>query len=505
MTGPLAGVRVLELGGIGPGPFATLQLAGMGADVVRVDRVGDVGGPVPLAAGKRSVAVDLRAPGGAEAALALVERADVLVEGFRPGVAERLGLGPEACHARNPALVYGRMTGWGQHGPWAQSAGHDINYIALTGALHAIGRADGPPVVPLCLVGDLGGGGMYLVAGVLAALHEARATGRGQVVDAAIVDGVAALMGPIYEMAAAGEWVDRRGSNQLDSGRPWYDVYPARDGRYLAVGAIEDRFYARFAELLGLRPEEADRTDPGCWPSLRERIAARFAAHDRAPLGGRLRRHRRLREPGARDGRGAGPPARRRARHAGPGRVRPRAALRRPPAGLAAAGPAGRRAHHAGAGRLGRGRRGRRTSRRRGPRPVDAGRLALGEAHMTETPTCAEVAARLAFSQAVRAGGLVFVSGQPGVDGAGRVVGDVIAQARQAFANLDAVLREAGSDLAHVVRFTTLLRDIADLPAVVEVRRALLRPPYPADTVLQAAALARPEFALEIDAIAVVP
>ncbi|GAA1268778.1 CaiB/BaiF CoA-transferase family protein [Pseudonocardia aurantiaca] len=286
MTGPLAGVRVLELGGIGPGPFATLQLAGMGADVVRVDRVGDVGGPdagpVPLAAGKRSVAVDLRAPGGAEAALALVERADVLVEGFRPGVAERLGLGPGACHARNPALVYGRMTGWGQHGPWAQSAGHDINYIALTGALHAIGRADGPPVVPLCLVGDLGGGGMYLVAGVLAALHEARATGRGQVVDAAIVDGVAALMGPIYEMAAAGEWVDRRGSNQLDSGRPWYDVYPARDGRYLAVGAIEDRFYARFAELLGLSPEEADRTDPGCWPALRERIAARFAAHDRA-------------------------------------------------------------------------------------------------------------------------------------------------------------------------------------------------------------------------------
>jgi alpha-methylacyl-CoA racemase len=282
-AGPLSGVKVVELGGIGPGPFATLQLAGMGADVVRIERVSDVAGDatVSMGRGKRSVAVDLRSPEGAEVVLGLVAQASILVEGFRPGVAERLGLGPAQCLARNPALVYGRMTGWGQQGPWAGSAGHDINYIGLTGALHAIGRAGGPPGVPLCLVGDLGGGGMFLVTGVLAALHEATRTGVGQVVDAAIVDGAAALMLPIYEMAAAGQWNDERGTNLLDTGRPWYDVYECSDGRWMSVGAIEDRFYATFVDLLGLDPAEADRTEPAHWPALRNAIAARFGDEDR--------------------------------------------------------------------------------------------------------------------------------------------------------------------------------------------------------------------------------
>jgi alpha-methylacyl-CoA racemase len=279
--GPLAGVKVVELGGIGPGPFATLQLAGMGADVVRVERLDAPAGPVSMGRGKRSIAVDLRSSAGAEVVLGLVERAAILVEGFRPGVAERLGLGPDECLARNPALVYGRMTGWGQHGPWAHAAGHDINYIGLTGALHAIGRAGEPPAVPLCLVGDLGGGAMFLVAGVLAALHEATHTGVGQVVDAAIVDGAAALMFPIYEMAAAGQWTDERGTNLLDTGRPWYDVYACADGRWVSVGAIEDRFYAAFLDLLGLDAAANDRSDPAGWPGLRARIAARLAEHDR--------------------------------------------------------------------------------------------------------------------------------------------------------------------------------------------------------------------------------
>jgi alpha-methylacyl-CoA racemase len=285
-TGPLAGVRVVELGGIGPGPFAGLQLADMGADVVRIERIADVGGPdaaaVLMGRGKRSVAVDLRSPAGAELVLGLVAEAAILIEGFRPGVAERLGLGPAQCHARNPALVYGRMTGWGQDGPWSSAAGHDVNYIGLTGALHAIGRAGGPPAIPLSLVGDLGGGGMFLVTGVLAALHEATRTGVGQVVDAAIVDGAAALMLPMYEMAAAGEWVDERGTNLLDSGRPWYDVYETRDERWMSVGAIEDKFYAIFTDLLGLSADDSDRSDPDGWPVLRERIASRFAEQDRA-------------------------------------------------------------------------------------------------------------------------------------------------------------------------------------------------------------------------------
>jgi len=285
VTGPLAGIRVVELGGIGPGPFAGQQLADMGADVVRVDRVDDVSGsdasPEFLARGKRSVAVDLQSPAGAELVLGLAARAGILIEGFRPGVTERLGLGPRDCHARNPALVYGRMTGWGQYGPWASAAGHDINYVGLTGALHAIGRAGQPPSVPLSLVGDLGGGAMYLVTGVLAALHEATRTGVGQVVDAAIVDGAAALMLPMYDLASVGEWRDERGTNLLDSGRPWYDVYRTRDGRWMSVGALEDRFYVIFAGLLGLSPKEADRSDPASWGRLRQCIADRFAERDR--------------------------------------------------------------------------------------------------------------------------------------------------------------------------------------------------------------------------------
>ncbi|WP_433359794.1 CaiB/BaiF CoA transferase family protein [Streptosporangium sp. CA-115845] len=285
-VGPLAGVRVIELGGIGPGPFAGLQLADMGADVIRIERIDDVGGPdaapVSMGRGKRSVAVDLRSPAGAKLVLDLAAEAAILIEGFRPGVAERLGVGPEQCLVRNPALVYGRMTGWGQSGPWARVAGHDVNYIGLTGALHAIGPAGGPPTIPLCLVGDLGGGAMFLLTGILAALHEAGRTGHGQVVDAAIVDGVSSLMLPIYEMAAAGQWHDERGTNLLDSGRPWYAVYETREGRHMAVGAIEDRFYAIFTELLGLSPAEADRSDPLEWAGLRERIAGRFVEHDRA-------------------------------------------------------------------------------------------------------------------------------------------------------------------------------------------------------------------------------
>ena len=264
--GPLQGLRVVELAGIGPGPFAAMQLADLGADVVRIDRPGAV--PLfgtsdvdLLTRGRRSVAVDLKHPDGAATVLALAERADVLLEGFRPGVAERLGLGPEDCLTRNPRLVYGRMTGWGQDGPLASTAGHDIGYIAVTGALHAIGRAGGPPQVPVNLLGDFGGGAMYLVVGVLAALLESRASGRGQVVDAAIVDGTAHLSTMLLGMMAGGLWQDRRGVNLLDTGAPWYDVYETADGRHMAVGAIEPQFYAELLDRLGLT-DAPPREDP---------------------------------------------------------------------------------------------------------------------------------------------------------------------------------------------------------------------------------------------------
>ncbi|MBB3675096.1 alpha-methylacyl-CoA racemase [Modestobacter versicolor] len=263
-TGPLSGLRVVELAGIGPGPFAAMLLADLGADVVRVDRPGArplVGDPEHdlLARGRRSVAVDLKHPDGVELVRRLAERADVLLEGFRPGVTERLGIGPEECLARNPRLVYGRMTGWGQDGPLATTAGHDVGYVAVTGVLHAIGRAGGPPQVPLNLVGDFGGGAMYLVVGVLAALLEARAGGRGQVVDAAIVDGTAHLATMVVGMLAGGTWQDTRGVNLLDSGAPWYDVYETADGRHLAVGALEPHFYAQLLDRLGLTDVAPDR------------------------------------------------------------------------------------------------------------------------------------------------------------------------------------------------------------------------------------------------------
>ncbi|MFI6446725.1 CaiB/BaiF CoA transferase family protein [Kitasatospora sp. NPDC050543] len=283
--GPLAGVRVVELAGIGPGPFAAMLLADLGADVVRVDRPG----PSPLGPdpaydvtnrNKRSVLIDLKDPDGPGLVLDLVERAQLLIEGYRPGVAERLGVGPDACLARNPALVYGRMTGWGQDGPLAPTAGHDIGYSAVAGVLGLIGepgRPDGPPAIPANLLGDYAGGSLYLVVGLLAALHHARESGTGQVVDAAIVDGAAHLTSMLWGLLAAGLWQDRRGVNLLDGGAPCYAVYQASDGGHLAVGALEPQFYAEFTRLLELDPQAPGQFDTARWPELRARIAARFA------------------------------------------------------------------------------------------------------------------------------------------------------------------------------------------------------------------------------------
>ncbi|MFJ7175540.1 CaiB/BaiF CoA transferase family protein [Streptomyces massasporeus] len=284
--GPLTGVRVVELAGIGPGPFAAMLLADLGADVVRVDRPGGPGLAIDPAydvtnRNKRSVVVDLKAPDGPDRVLDLVARADVLVEGYRPGVAERLGVGPGDCHARNPRLVYGRMTGWGQDGPLAQRAGHDIAYIAPTGTLGMIGRPDEPPAVPANLLGDYAGGSLYLVVGVLAALHHARASGTGQVVDAAIVDGTAHLATMIHGMLAAGGWQDRRGANLLDGGCPYYGTYETADGRYMAVGALEPQFYAEFLALLGVEDQAGARKDVARWSDLREQVATRFKSRTR--------------------------------------------------------------------------------------------------------------------------------------------------------------------------------------------------------------------------------
>ena len=287
-SGPLAGVRVVELAGIGPGPFAAMLLADLGADVIRIDRPGPSPLPVPmppeadiLRRGRPSVALDLKHADGLAAALELVERADVLIEGYRPGVAERLGLGPDDCLARNPRLVYGRMTGWGQDGPLAQRAGHDSGYIAITGALAAIGRAGGPPQLPLNLVGDFGGGGMYLVVGILAALLEARVSGRGQVVDAAIVDGTAHLSSMIVGMVSGGAWSSERGTNFLDTGVPFYDVYETSDGGWMAVGPLEQPFYDELLVRLDLTATAPDRLDPSEWPALRELLARTFRTRTR--------------------------------------------------------------------------------------------------------------------------------------------------------------------------------------------------------------------------------
>ncbi|WEB39388.1 MULTISPECIES: CaiB/BaiF CoA-transferase family protein [Streptomyces] len=286
-NGPLSGVRVVELAGIGPGPFAAMLLADLGADVVRVDRPGGAGLGIDPASditnrNKRSVLVDLKQPTGVAQVLDLAERADVLIEGYRPGVAERLGVGPEPCLARNPRLVYGRMTGWGQEGPLSGTAGHDIGYIAITGALGMIGPPDGPPAIPANLLGDYAGGSLYLVIGVLAALQHARTEGgAGQVVDAAIVDGTAHLTAMIHGMLAAGGWQDRRGANLLDGGTPFYGAYETADGGYMAVGALEQRFYAEFIRLLGIADEVPGRDDLAAWEQLRTAIAARFRTRTR--------------------------------------------------------------------------------------------------------------------------------------------------------------------------------------------------------------------------------
>ncbi|MFD3942029.1 CaiB/BaiF CoA transferase family protein [Streptomyces sp. NPDC058579] len=286
-NGPLSGVRVVELAGIGPGPFAAMLLADLGADVVRVDRPGGPGLGIDPAydltnRNKRSALVDLKADGGPATVLDLVERADILIEGYRPGVAERLGVGPDACLARNPKLVYGRMTGWGQDGPLATTAGHDIAYLAITGTLGMIGPdPDGPPTVPANLVGDYAGGSLYLVVGVLAALQHARAHGEGQVVDAAIVDGSAHLATMIHGMLAAGGWQDRRGVNLLDGGCPFYGTYETSDGGHMAVGALEQQFYDEFVRLLGIEDLAPARRDFGRWDELRTAVAARFRTRTR--------------------------------------------------------------------------------------------------------------------------------------------------------------------------------------------------------------------------------
>ncbi|MFD7867151.1 CaiB/BaiF CoA transferase family protein [Streptomyces sp. NPDC059783] len=284
--GPLAGIRIVELGGIGPAPFAGMVLADLGAEVIRVDRPAEAGRatahPV-LHRGRRSVTVDLKRPGGAALVRRLIASADAVIEGFRPGVAERLGLGPEDCAEGHDALVYGRMTGWGQDGPLAQEPGHDINYIALTGALHAIAPAGGDPVVPVNLVGDFGGGGMLLALGVVSALLRARATGRGQVVDAAMTDGSALLLAMTYGFLARGAWEDRPGVNLLDGGAPFYGVYRCADDRHVALGAIEPPFYAALLDVLGLAgdPAFARQYDRTAWPAMKARLTAIFATRER--------------------------------------------------------------------------------------------------------------------------------------------------------------------------------------------------------------------------------
>ena len=289
MTGPLNGFRVLELPAIGPVPFAGALLADMGADVVRIDRLpaaGREGDRSPrfdfYNRNKRSVALNLKEPGAVQAVLQMLRGTDVLLEGFRPGVAERLGLGPAPCVAANPRLIYGRMTGWGQDGPLAQEAGHDINYLALTGALASIGVASAPPVPPLNLVADLGGGAMYLVAGVLAAAMEARVSGRGQVVDCAMIDGVANLMSAFQAYRQLGTWTNARTENIVDGGAPFYACYETRDARYVAVGAIEPHFYAALIEVMGLGGETLPgQSDRDAWPAMRARFAAVFRTRTR--------------------------------------------------------------------------------------------------------------------------------------------------------------------------------------------------------------------------------
>lgn len=280
--GPLGGVRIVEFDAIGPVPLAGMILSDLGCDVIRIVRPGGVGmGGAVLDRGKAMLALDLKDPAAIETALALIGRSDALIEGLRPGVMERLGLGPEQCLARNPRLAYGRMTGWGQTGPLAAAAGHDICYIALTGALHAIGGKDAPPTVPLNLIGDYGGGAMFLALGALAAILSARATGRGQVVDAAMTDGTAVLMSMIYALEGAGHWRDQRQSNLLDGGAPFYRCYACADGKHVAVGALEPQFFALLIAGLGFAPDCFDQNDRAGWPAMERRFAEAFATRSR--------------------------------------------------------------------------------------------------------------------------------------------------------------------------------------------------------------------------------
>jgi len=284
MPGPLQGLRVIEMAGLGPGPFCAMLFADMGAEVLRIERPGTPRNPHDiLARGRSLLQIDLRAEGAAAIVRDAIARADVLIEGFRPGVMERLGLGPAECLALNPRLVYGRMTGWGQHGPLAQAAGHDINYIALSGALHAVGRAGEPPVPPLNYVGDFGGGAMFLAFGILAALHEAKASGQGQVVDAAMTDGAALLSAMMYGFKAAGQWSNQRGENMLDGGAPFYDTYACADGKYVAIGAIEPQFYALLRERCGIADDPVfdAQMDTARWPLLKLRMADLFRTRTR--------------------------------------------------------------------------------------------------------------------------------------------------------------------------------------------------------------------------------
>ncbi|MGJ8669334.1 MAG: CaiB/BaiF CoA transferase family protein [Oceanococcus sp.] len=282
--GPLAGTKVIEIAGIGPGPFSGMLLADMGAEVISVERMsGKNALPDCARRGKRSIALNLKSEHGIETLLGLVEKADILFEGFRPGVMERLGAGPDQCLARNPALVYGRMTGWGQFGPLAQTAGHDINYISLTGALHAIGRAGEKPVPPLNLVGDYGGGGMFLVMGMLAALLEARQSGKGQVVDAAMTDGSAVLMAMFHSLQAMGMWSAKRGVNFLDSGAHFYDVYETQDGKYVSIGSIEPQFYALLLDKAQLDPSVfGNQQNAAQWPQMKDKLEVIFRSKTQA-------------------------------------------------------------------------------------------------------------------------------------------------------------------------------------------------------------------------------
>ena len=287
--GPLTGMKVVEIAGIGPAPFCAMLLSDLGAEVIRIDRAGPVEKGVAIDAsldlfnrGRRSVAVDLKSPEGVGAVLRLVDRADALIEGFRPGVMERLGLGPDACLERNPRLVYGRMTGYGQHGPLSHAAGHDINYIGVAGVLHCIGRRGGLPVPPHNFIGDLGGGALYLAFGVMAALYEMQRSGKGQVVDAAMTDGAASLNTFAYALQASGNWSDTLGDNVLDSGRPWYDVYATADDKYVAIGSIEPRFFKELIGKLGLDAEALPgQHDPHGWDRLRDVLARTFRSKTR--------------------------------------------------------------------------------------------------------------------------------------------------------------------------------------------------------------------------------